>query len=202
MSDIKHTSPVKTILDEKDRIFTFYSVRERVNFSSWSLKKGNVEITNVTPFESKEKWDVCCRSASTGYVTSITNMIVEIKIRNHFSDKYEEWIFEKIKYDELMKLSSTEKAKRNNLIPVFVVFFKDIVVGWDVSKILQSDFKIEELRETSVNGAEKKVNKEVAYLKIKDGMFMEFFETNKYILNNKSKEVYYQFFEGNLPYDL
>lgn len=160
--------------------FIYYNIRERQ--AAFQLPEADelIKITHVSPDTGFTSWDCVLTSGST-------TAVAELKVRKKFSDSFDDFIFEKIKYDELIKCTNTDKAKRNGVKPFFIVFFFDCIAVWDISSLSEKDFKQEVLRATSVNGNEDKKEKTVTYLKLSDAHIIKYqLDYDKLNLNAKT----------------
>lgn len=170
-------------MTEDERKFAYYGIRERHSFQSLAGTTPEIGIIAESSVTGKSRWDVL-------FISGCSIFLSELKIRDHKSNKYREWVFEKIKYDDLMKACNSERARTSGVTPVFITFFRDCVVGWDVSLLTDSDFHTEHLRHQSVNGNTKKKDKSVTYLEIDDALFVEYYVTDKQLLDRISKRKY------------
>lgn len=186
----KKFKPVR--IPEDQKAFVFYSIRERISLVEWSKPNKDIHMIDFSKVEwnSCMGWDAVMKSGSTYF-------LMEAKNRDHYHTRYSDWIFEKKKFDCLMKELDTDKARQNGTIPLYINFFKNKVVGWDVSNLKSEDFEERMLICKTVNGSSKKEIKLVTQLLIKDALFIEDFETNKQRLNEKAMLVFDVMFPGN-----
>jgi len=154
-------------LNEKEAQFAYYGIRERLAAQQLMEADQLITITHQSPIESFTSWDVVL---SSGFTKAVT----EIKVRKKFSDSFSDIIFEKTKYDELTQVVKGTKAKDNNLQPLFITFFFDMVAVWNVSNLKEEDFKLEWLKASSVDGNQTKKQKMVTRLKIKDAHIINY----------------------------
>lgn len=170
---------IKT-LSENQAMFTFYNIRERQAANQLQEADELIRITHISDEESYTSWDVVLTSGAT-------IAVAELKVRKKFSDSFDDFIFEKIKYDELKKCTSTDKGKRNKVKPFFITFFFDCIAVWDITNLKDDDFKPEVLRSTSVNGNKDKKEKLVTYLKLEDAHIINYqLDYDKLNLNAKT----------------
>lgn len=155
-------------LNEDDARMTYYSIRERLAAIELA-KELNLDITNMSDEEGKESWDIIYNK------DNMTN-IAEIKVRKRFSTDFDgkKWIFEKIKYDALIKLINSKEGIAFNLQPKFIIFFFDKVAIFDVNQIKEENFFIEELRASSVNGYQNKKPKQITHLDLANANIIDY----------------------------
>ena len=85
---------------------------------------------------------------------------------------YNTFVVEKPKYDKLMELVNTEKAKKNNLQPIYMNFFFDGCVIWNLNQ-LEVEFKLMDMPNNSQNTKYIKA-KPCASLNINDGYIIKY----------------------------
>ena len=172
--------------------FRYYNIRERKAFEELSEALG-WRISEFSPIDRHESWDCI-------YSDEKNRCLGEIKVRKRFSHETpggkRGWIFEKTKYDELMNSHIGRLIAHIRLKTVFIVFFFDCVAIWDVSKLKDSDFAPEWLKERSVDGTESYRNKDVTFLQLEDAKII------KYVLDFdklafSSKEVFKFLYPNN-----
>jgi hypothetical protein len=138
---------------EDDKIhYLAKSVRERKLFKQY-YKGSNQFNHKFTPYDGKEKYDVTYSIIDESF--KIHNVIAEIKVREK---SYKEinggYYIQKDKYDYIMSQKFDIKQ--------YICIFEDGILVWDLNKIKQPEFKIEELRANNINNKTKE--KEVGYL--------------------------------------
>lgn len=155
-------------IDSSKSKFIFYGIRERLAWTELETIMGYT-TTNISDEDGFESWDVI-------YDDKGQRNIAEVKIRKRFSTDFggERWILEKTKYDAAMKSLQGEVAKKLHLNTKFIVFFYDCIAIWDLSKIKLTDFFVESLRASSVDGNDDKRDKEITYLKITDAQVIDY----------------------------
>jgi hypothetical protein len=123
------------------------------------------KITHISKIEGYDSWDVV-------YVSGGTNNLAEIKVRNKFIDGYPDYIIEEKKYNELIRLTSTEKGKNNNLQPVYINFFFDGCVIWNLNEV-ELEFRMMDMPDNSQTTNYTK-SKSCALLRPKDGHIIRY----------------------------
>lgn len=152
------------VTTEKAAKYIYFSIRERLA-AHQIAKHLNLNITHVSPIDGHEKWDVVYEEGIKPQIN-----IAEIKVRKKFLETFNGLggengiIFEKLKYDELMEKCNTTRGKLTGIKPKFIVVLFDCVLIFDVINIFPADFKVKDLRASSVNGCDKTKDKWVTYL--------------------------------------
>lgn len=179
-------------LDDNNKNYIYYSIRERQAFIEWSRQKPDIKLTHISKVEGNEKWDVIFKSGTS------FNFLTEIKLRKKYYNDYgyenNGWLLEKNKWDELIKLSQSEKGKQNNIIPLYLNFFKDKIVGWDLTKIKKEDFVEADYSINTVNQINNEITKvktkAVTYLLNKDAIVIENYKMDIDSIDYKSKTIF------------
>lgn len=152
------------VTTEKAAKYIYYSIRERLA-AHQIAKYMNLNITHVSPIDGHEKWDVVYEEGIKPQIN-----IAELKVRRKFLEFFDGaggengLIFEKLKYDELMEKCNTTRGKLTGIKPKFIVVLFDCVLIFDIINIFPADFKVKDLRASSVNGSDLTKDKMVTYL--------------------------------------
>lgn len=172
--------------EESDARMAYYSIKERLAFDKLSAH-ANYTVTKYSPIDKYESWD-----AIYVILENKQHIVSEIKVRKHFSTSYKDWIFEYKKYEEINKLTNflnnqplptpdeieTNGFRMASTPPIFesrfIVFFFDKVVIWDLKDIKEEDFYFEELKATSVNNNQAKVDKKITKLNIANAQIIDY----------------------------
>lgn len=145
-------------IDKKNAEFVYYSLRERVAIEILAKKIGsrNLSVTAARGFDNYDgKW------INSGH----TPEAIEVKIRDRYTTDFPLWYFERVKYDALMILHTGITIQYN---PLYIMFLKDCIVMWNISAVTRNQFKLEDLRETSVDGNKDTKMKWATQLSIND----------------------------------
>jgi len=151
-------------LNEDEYKYALAATIERqsiINLNSFN----DFEITHISKIEGYDGWDVIYQSGST-------INLCEIKVRQKFLSMYNSFVIEQTKYDKLMELVNTEKAKKNNLQPIYMNFFFDGCVIWNLNQ-LEVEFKLMDMPNNSQNTKYIKA-KPCASLNINDGYIIKY----------------------------
>jgi hypothetical protein len=109
------------MMSKKDK-FQWASIKERLLLTQWKRKHDSVRINKFSEEQGYDGWDAMITINGTKY-------LVEAKVRSYEFKKYPDSILEKDKYTMLL-----EASQKQNLTPLYIVFYEDAVFGWDLSK--------------------------------------------------------------------
>lgn len=179
---------MKTLQDNQVK-FVYYSIRERLAFQDLA-KMIKLNVSEISDEDGYESWDVIFRTHKG------QSCVSEIKVRRRASTEFDTWIFEKAKFDGLNQVVA--RAGGLKIKPVFIVFFTDCTLIWDVSEIKKDDFNTSVLRASSVDGNDTLTDKEVVYLKPSDATRIEY-QVDMDKLNINAKTVFkFKYMNNNI----
>lgn len=125
-------------LKRKDVDFCIAGIQERLLMKYLTHINPNIQVTHVSDETSQDKWDFVMVSART------MNCLVESKVREGYSIMtHSTYFIEPDKYDFLLEKTKTPKAQKNGLKPIYVNFYKDGVVIFDLNNHLDLKFNHE-----------------------------------------------------------
>lgn len=138
---------------ENDKIhYLAKSARERKLFKQY-YKQPNQFNYKFTPIDGNDKYDVTYSMIDESL--KMYNVIAEIKVREK---SYKEinggYYIQKDKYEYLISQKFDIKQ--------YICIFEDGILVWDLNKVKQPEFKVEELRANNISNKTKE--KEVGYL--------------------------------------
>ena len=177
----------------REKAFALAEIKERLLFMEFQNVISEVEITNISKIEAKEYWDICFTSGTT----HIMNSLCEVKCRKYLKTAFADgWILQEDKLDELQKLVSTPRAKKNNLRALYCNFFLDGVLIWDVTNQQKDDMQINKYNRITSDKSAGKVNKRNLKLKNKDAI-AEYTWDVSYAKFDYQSEIIYDFLFPN-----
>lgn len=127
------------------------SIRERILLNKL-IEVKNFQLVKFSKEDSYSKWDAVIMSGNS-------ICLVETKFRTYDLSSFNEWIIQKDKYDFLI-----EQSKNNNAIPLYINFFKDGILIWNLFDIKEPKWIQGDLPKNSQDIEEKLVSKTIGYL--------------------------------------
>ena len=183
---------IKKFPEGKNKKVVLAAIRERILFNYFREMYPDFKITHMSKVEGVESWDAVIQSGGTNY-------LVEIKVRD--KEKFwDNWIFEEYKYNKLIELSATDKAKQNKLQVMYINFFQDGAIIWNQMGKEAPFFFDRDSIKTCI-GDKSRTIKSVAYMKNLEGSIYNY-KNNIKEVNNKAIEVFKNLWPGeDLPKD-
>ena len=152
-------------LTGNDAVFIYYSIRERLCSIKFCEHFSNdFTLTDYSQDDLYASWDVVIERFDK------LKLLAEIKVRDRDSNQFtkEGWIFELIKYDGMMHITTGKTNSDINIEPVYLNFLNDCALMWKIKSINRQEFKPDLFRKSSVSGSMDKGDKDVVYLDIND----------------------------------
>ena len=154
-------------LSEREARRAYFGMRER--FAGIEMcKHMNWNITGFSDELGFEPWDI--NFIGTGPDAGMN--VCEIKVREHYSSDFPDWILEKRKWEDIANISNIVSSLRTKRKYVHILY--DMIVVWDLDKVKKEDFIIEYLASETIYGTNNKKDKEVAKLLIEKGMIIDY----------------------------
>lgn len=150
---------MKKIPTQADAPFILSGIRERILFNQFHKLNPNFTITHTSPVDGQDKWDFV--------ILSGVPHIVEVKVRDQ-DMKYDNWIFEQPKWQSLMDMLKTDKAKQNGTKAYYFNFFRNGTIIWDAQLPSEQDFFERDSKNKTATDVGRKI-KLVTYMKKIDG---------------------------------
>lgn len=115
------------------------------------------KVTYTTPIGSYKHYDAALECKNNTWK-------VEIKIRNRNTTDFDNCIFEKYKYDELINPTYGEQNQFKADKSMFIVQYNDYIHFWDITANNAPEWLEQNLTATSVDGNDQRKWKQVTYL--------------------------------------
>ena len=173
--------------EEKRIPIILFAIRERMMFDEYAANDPFINWKYFTKVEGYDAWDLCIESAGTTY-------ICEVKVRNKNLSQYDDFYIEQIKYDALKKITSSDRAIKKGTRLLYINFFHDGVIFWELDKI-DPKFSLNNMKSNTFSGKAKKIDKPSASLKKNLGITKKY-NTMLYDKNRDAISSYHFLFPG------
>jgi|688.fasta_scaffold147638_2 hypothetical protein len=136
--------------------FEIAEAKERIALDELAPRIG-CKVVYTTPIGSYKHYDAVLDCAKHTWK-------VEIKLRNRKTSDFDDCIFEKYKYDELINPTYGEHNEFKADKSMFIVKYNDLIHFWEITANNAPEWQDNNLTATSVDGDDKRKWKQVTYL--------------------------------------